>query len=325
MMNGWEWAQPQWFWLLILLLPMAAAYWWKRPSSAFIKMPVENISSGKIRTLKTTLRNGLPLLRISAFAAIIMALARPQTMQQKQTIQSEGIDILIVLDISGSMLTTDFAPNRLEAAKAQAEKFIDGRPNDRIGLVVFASNAYTACPVTIDHAALKKIMSSIKSSQLADATAVGMGLGTAVNRLQSSNGKSKVIILMTDGESNTGEIDPLTSADLAMTLGIRVFTIDMEPHQDQGHSEVAPPSGSNPTGERLLQQIAANTGGIYYHASDDKKLAAIYSQLDQLMKTKMDVATFKSYNDHFFPFLWFALFALLFEMFLRYTFFKTIT
>ena len=275
-------------------------------------------------TAKTILYHSLILLRVIACAALILAIARPQFISQEKSIQSEGIDVMIVLDISGSMESKDFHPSRLDAAKLQAAKFVSARPNDRIGLIEFASHAFLACPITIDHDALKNVISQASVGTLSDGTAIGLGLGSAVNHLQGSS-SSKIVILMTDGENNMGSIDPMVAAEMAKNSGIRVFTIGMEPlGQKATPMESGDTIPSMQSGELLLKQIAAVTGGEYFHASDEHHLAEIYSQLDTLVKTKADVTTFSRYTEHFFLFAAIALLALIVEILLRYTIFKTI-
>lgn len=276
--------------------------------------------------LKIILRHLLFAFRLIACALLIIAAARPQFILSKQMIRSEGIDIMLVLDVSGSMLTKDFVPNRLEASKTIAAKFIDGRPNDRIGIVVFAAQSYTASPVTIDHESLKTIIKGIEPGTLAYGTAIGSGLGTAISRLQSSNGKSKVIILMTDGSNNAGNILPDRAAQLAASNAIRIYAIGMEPYQGISLSEREDKNLKligGPSAEELLTEIAGHTGGQYFHAMDEKNLASVYEEIDRMEKTRVDITSYRENSEAFFPFALLAVFLIITELILRYTVFRT--
>jgi Ca-activated chloride channel family protein len=244
-------------------------------------------------------------------------------------VTTEGIDIIIALDISSSMLAEDLKPNRIEAAKKVAEQFIDGRPNDRIGLVVFSGESFTQCPMTTDHAVLKNLFQGLQSGMLADGTAIGEGLATAVNRIRNSKAKSKVIILLTDGVNNMGSIAPVTAGEIAKTFGIRVYTIGI------GTQGVAPYPVKTPFGiqyqnmevqidEDILKQIAQETGGKYFRATSTSKLKEIYSDIDQLEKTKIDVTEFRHKSEEFYPLIILAALLLGLEMILRYTLLKSL-
>ena len=260
---------------------------------------------------------------------MIVALARPQTTSEGENISTEGIDIVLVTDVSGSMLAEDFRPNRIEAAKAVAAEFVDGRPNDRIGFVVFAGESFTQCPLTLDHAVVKELIAGVKSGLIEDGTAIGMGLATAVSRLKDSESKSKVIILLTDGVNNKGVIDPMTAAGIASTFGIRVYTVGV------GTIGMAPYPVQTPLGtqyrnvpveidEELLKKIAVQTGGTYFRATDNDKLQLIYAEIDRLEKTKIEVTQFRRHKEDFYTAGFLAGFLLLGEVLLSLTFFRKI-
>jgi Ca-activated chloride channel family protein len=269
------------------------------------------------------------LLRLLALVLVIVALARPQTTSEGENVSTEGIDIVLVTDVSGSMLAEDFRPNRIEAAKAVAADFVDGRPNDRIGLVVFAGESFTQCPITLDHAVVKSLIAEVKSGQIEDGTAIGMGLATAVSRLKDGKSKSRVIILLTDGVNNRGAIDPLTAAGIASTFGIRVYTVGV------GTIGMAPYPVQTPLGtqysnvpveidEELLKNIAAQTGGKYFRATDNDKLRMIYSEIDRLEKTRIEVTQFRRHREDFYAAGFLAGFLLLGEAALSLTLFRKI-
>jgi len=326
MIPSYQFANPQLLYLLGVIPPLALWYVWKHGKQ---EMPVRTSSIAAFRNskpnLKIMLRHSQFVLRLIACALLIVALARPQFVVSQKMIRSEGIDIMLVLDVSGSMFTRDFVPNRLEASKNVAKHFIDNRPNDRIGLVVFSSQAYSACPVTIDHESLKTILTGIQAGTLEVGTAIGVGIGTAVNRLQNTKSNSRVIILMTDGENNAGDVSPMDAAQLAASLGIKIYAIGMEPYSEMAHAKNDSLPISGPTAEALLQQVAAVTGGKYFHAMDEKNLAAIYKEVDGMEKTKVDVASFQQNTEAFFPFALIAMIAMLLELLLRYTIFKSMS
>jgi Ca-activated chloride channel family protein len=258
---------------------------------------------GKIpRTVRERMGH-IPIgLRMMAIALFIIALARPQSVSDKQNISTEGIDIVLELDLSGSMLAEDFNPNRIEAAKQVASEFIDGRMNDRIGLVVFSAESFTQCPLTTDYPVLKNLLRDVKNGMIADGTAIGLAIANGVNRLKDSKAKSKVMILLTDGVNNRGEIDPITAARIAATYGIRIYTVGV------GAQGEAPYPVQTPFGirrqmipvdldEKVLTQVADMTGGKYYRATDNRKLKAIYKEIDQLERTKIEVTAYKRYSE----------------------------
>jgi len=279
---------------------------------------------------KAQYRPALFVLRIIALIALCIAIARPQSSNTTENIDTEGIDIVMSLDMSGSMLAKDFKPNRIEAAKEVALKFVDARPTDRIGLVIFAGESFTMCPITIDHNVLKEQISQIRNGMITDGTSIGMGLATAVERLRYSKGKSKVIILMTDGVNNTGLIDPNTALEIAKAYKVRVYTIGIGTH-GQATIPVQTPMGIQKQmmpveiDEPLLKQIAAETKGKYFRATGNKSLGEIYNEIDKLEKTKVDITSYKHYAELYFPFAMIAVICLALEMVLRYTVFRSIT
>ena len=275
------------------------------------------------------MRHLLFVARVFAIVFLVFALARPQSSSSWQTYNSEGIDIMLALDISGSMLARDFTPDRLEAAKEVATKFILERPQDRIGLVVFSGESFTQSPLTTDQAVLVNVMKDIESGMIEDGTAIGLGLANAVNRLKDSKAKSKVVILLTDGINNRGAIAPMTAAELAKTFGIRVYTIGV------GSLGEAPYPVQTPFGvqlqrmpveidEDILTQIADMTGGKYFRATDNKKLEQIYKEIDQLEKSKVEVKHFSRKNEHFFYFALIGALLLILEALGRYTLLRKI-
>jgi Ca-activated chloride channel family protein len=330
MMEGIHFANPKFLWLLILI-PVLIAYsiFYLRKKSSQIIFPGINVFAGIQPTLKQRLRTLPLILKLIAFALIIVALARPQSSSSGQNVTTEGIDIIMALDISSSMLAEDLKPNRIEAAKKVAEEFISSRPNDRVGLVVFGGESFTQCPLTTDHSVLKNLFNGIQSGMLADGTAIGEGLATAVNRIRSSTAKSKVIILLTDGVNNIGAISPETAGEIAKTFGIRVYTIGV------GTLGMAPYPFKTPFGiqyqnvevqidEPVLKKIAAETDGKYFRATNTSKLKEIYDSIDKLEKTKIDVTEFRKYTEEFYPWVLAALLFLLLDVILRFTVFKSI-
>jgi len=284
-------------------------------------------SSGGLRSWKILFRPVLFLFRVLAVCCLIIALARPQTRNDEQLMNGEGIDIVLCLDISGSMLAQDFTPNRMEAAKNVAANFIDNRPTDRIGLVIFSGESFTMCPLTTDRAVLKTQLFNVQSGLLADGTAIGSGLATGVDRLRTSPSKTKVIILLTDGENNGGIIDPNTAKEIAKSVGVRVYTIGMG---SEGYAQVPVQTAGGVVlqrekvniDEKLLTQIAQETGGRYYRAKDNESLKNIYTEIDQLEKSRIEVTAFRRYTEQFFPFVIAAVLLLFLEMLLRWTVFK---
>jgi len=324
-------AQPVFF---ALLLPMILMVWWqlrsKKDDNPALRLTT---LSGIDRSLiggKARYRPILFVLRVIGMVALCIALARPQSTNTTENIDSEGIDIVLAMDVSGSMIAEDFKPNRIEAAKAVALKFVDQRPTDRIGLVIFSGESFTMCPITIDHNVLKEQIAQIKNGMIIDGTSIGMGLATAVDRLRFATGKSKVIILMTDGVNNMGLIDPLTALEIAKAYKIKVYTIGIGT-QGQAIIPVQTANGVQKQmmqvdiDEPLLRQIAAGTNGKYFRATNNQSLEGIYKDIDKMEKTKVDITSYKHYAELFFPFAMIAVLCLVLEMLLRYTVFKSIT
>jgi Ca-activated chloride channel family protein len=323
---------PEFFWLF-LLMPVAIAwlFWKKNQQTATLKMSSLQGFKGS-ESLLTKLRPGLDVLRIVALSLLIIALARPRTVDiSNQTKTTKGIDIVVAVDVSGSMLAKDFKPNRMEALKRVASVFVDERPNDRIGLVVYASEAYTKSPVTSDKAVIQQAIQSIKyDNVLQDGTGIGMGLATAVNRLKDSKAKSKVVILLTDGVNNAGFIEPETASDIAQQYGIKVYTIGIGTN---GMAES--PYAIGPNGqllfqmmkveidEKLMKNIALKTGGKYFRATSNDKLAAIYNEINKLETTEIEELKFYDYDEKFRGFALLAGLLLLIEIGLRNTVYRS--
>ena len=324
-MNNITFDQPLFLYLLAVIPVMIAFYILKQQkANASLRMPGLHQFSNAGKTFRHYLRHILFALRVIALFILIIVLARPQATDQFQNTSTEGIDIVLTLDISGSMLARDFKPDRLEASKNVATEFISGRPYDRMGLVVFSGESFTQCPLTTDHAVLVNLMREIKSGMIEDGTAIGMGLATAVNRIKDSEAKSKVIILLTDGVNNRGEIAPATAADIAKTYGIRVYTIGV------GSQGMAPYPVQTPFGiqyqnmpveidETILREIAENTGGRYFRATDNDKLIQVYNEIDKLEKSIIDVRQFSKKEEKFLIPAIIALCLVGFEIILRYT------
>lgn len=323
---------PEFFWLF-LLIPVAIAWlFWKRnQQTATLKMSSLQGFKGTDSVL-VKFKPALDVLRLLALALLIIALARPRTVDvSNRTKTTKGIDIVVAVDVSGSMLAKDFKPNRMEALKRVASVFVDERPNDRIGLVVYASEAYTKSPVTSDKAVIQEAIKSIKyDNVLQDGTGIGMGLATAVNRLKDSKAKSKVVILLTDGVNNAGFIEPQTASDIARQYGIKVYTIGIGTN---GMAES--PYAIGPNGqllfqmmkveidEQLLKSIAKNTGGKYFRATSNDKLAEIYNEINKLETTEIEELKFYDYDEKFRIFALLAGLLLLIEVGLRNTVYKS--
>ena len=329
-MIGITFAEPLFLYLLIIIPAMVAFYILKQQKvTASMRMPGLQSFSQSGTTFRYYLRHILFALRTIAIGLLILALARPQKTDKFQNVSTEGIDIVLTQDISGSMLARDFKPDRLEAAKNIATEFISGRPYDRIGLVVFSGESFTQCPLTTDHAVLINLLREIQSGMIEDGTAIGMGLATAVNRIKDSQAKSKVIILLTDGVNNKGEIAPATAAGIAKTFGIRVYTIGV------GTQGVAPYPVQTPYGlqyqdmaveidEEILQEIAQTTGGKYFRATDNNSLIQIYKEIDKLEKSKIDVKQFTKKEEKYLLPALVAFCMLIIEMIARNTVFKNL-
>ncbi|GHT64751.1 aerotolerance protein BatA [Bacteroidia bacterium] len=305
---------------------MAGWYIWKlRKSQASIQLSSLEGFEKAPNTFRIYLRHLPFICRLLALAFLIIAMARPQTTDKWNTETTEGIDIMMSLDISSSMLAQDLRPDRLKAAKNVAASFINGRRNDNIGLVVFSAESFTQCPLTTDHAVLLNLLKDVDCGMIEDGTAIGHGLATAVSRLKDSKAKSKVIILLTDGTNNRGEIAPVTAAQIAQAYGIRVYTIAVgtigeAPYPIGGRIEMMKVE----IDEKTLTQIAQITGGRYFRATNNKALVEIYQEIDQMEKTKMSVQEYSKKQEEYGRYAMIALLFFLLELLLRYTIFKNI-
>jgi Ca-activated chloride channel family protein len=326
-------ASPWVLWLIPVLLLAQVAWWFfvrKKENPTLLFSEVKLLESHSM-PLIAKVKAFLPLLRWAAVSLLLVALARPQTSYNESKVTTEGIDIVISVDVSSSMLAQDFKPNRLEAGKKTALDFINGRPNDRIGLVVFAGESFTQCPVTIDHVIVKNQLKAITNGKLEDGTAIGMGIANAVQRLKESESKSKVVILMTDGVNNKGLVDPATAADIATQFGVRVYTIGVGT-QGQAYTPVAMDQNGQlvydyaevQIDENILKEVAKKTGGQYFRATNNKKLTQIFEEIDKLEKTKIKVSAFSRKTEMFFWFAFAAMVLLLIDWWSRYTIFKTL-
>ena len=326
-----QFANPGMLWLLLVCIPLAGWWIWRRRSSH----PSLQISTtGPFSKLGRPARQyglyAMDVLRVLSLACLIVCLARPQTRDAWRTSRTEGTDMVIALDISSSMLARDFRPDRLEAAKKIAASFINGRETDNMGLVVFAGEAFTGVPMTTDRAALVNYVNSLNRDMLEDGTAIGDGLATALNRIKGGKAKSKSIILLTDGSNNTGIIAPLTAAEIAKKLGVKVYTIGIGTNGTAlypvinmfGRIEYQP----QPVviDEATLRQIASTTGGKYFRATGNKVLSEIFAEIDKLEKTELDVRHFSHTEDCYLPWALAALGLLLLELLLRQTWLRTI-
>ena len=316
-------ASPYYLWLLVLLVPMAGYYVWRTlQGGAAIQISSVRGVANAPRTVRYYLRHLPFVLRAAAFALLVVALARPQDIEQNVSTNTEGIDIMLTIDVSGSMLARDFKPDRITAAKEVAGSFITDRYGDRIGLVAFAGEAFTQSPLTTDQSTLQTLLSRIRSGLIEDGTAIGNGLATAINRLRESDAKSKVVILLTDGVNNRGEITPMTAAEIARAQNIRVYTIGV------GTEGMAPYPAVDMFGnityvkqkveidEKTLTAMADMTGGKYFRATDNAKLKAIYDEINQLEKSRVEVLEHISYHELFLVWVLAALGVLLAEFLL---------
>lgn len=316
-------------WLLLLLagVPLFFYYYHKRlkKNEGAFSIPTDAGVRHYAGSQKYSVYKNLYLLRLACFVFLIIALARPQTDGGATPLDKDGIDIVSCLDVSGSMMGQDFVPNRLEAAKKVVLKFVSNRTNDRIGLVIFSGESFTLCPLTADHGVLETLIPSIQSGMLKDGTAIGMGLATAADRLRESKTKSKVIILLTDGINNAGFIDPMTAAEVAQKLKIRVYTIgvgSLEGGIDPLTGQKQPADQS--LDEVLLTKIAKMTGGEYFRATDAETLKNIYSQIDKMEKSKIQSAKYNNYSEEFYLPAYLASLLLLLEILLRLFYTRTI-
>ena len=328
-MLNYTFINPEFFYLLVIPILILCWYIIKNKSISSNILFSDTNSISKEKTFKQRVRHLPYLLKIIASILLIVAIARPQSSINWEESTTEGIDIVLAMDISGSMLALDLKPDRLEASKNVAMDFINKRKNDRVGLVIFSGESFTQCPLTTDHNVLINLFKDVKSGMIDDGTAIGMGLATAVNRLKDSTAISKVIILLTDGVNNSGMIPPLTAAEIAQKFGIRVYTIGV------GTQGFAPYPFQTPFGiqyqdvevkidEKTLQDIATLTDGKYFSATNNNSLKEIYQDIDELEKSKIEITEFHKRSEEFLPFSLYALTLLVLSFFLRITYLKQI-
>ena len=326
-----EFANPKLLWLL-LLVPLAIIWYVLRhkKQEASVRFSDMKGFTQLPKTWKAYLRHLLFALKMMALCLLIVALARPQSSSTNSTSNIEGIDIVMAMDVSGSMLARDLKPDRLTAAKRVASDFVEGRPGDRMGLVIFSGETFTQVPLTTDHAVMLNMLAEMKNGLIDDGTAIGDGLATAIRRLKDSEAISKVVILLTDGLNNAGSVDPYTAGEMAKLFGIRVYTIGV------GSYGTAPYPVQTPFGtqiqqmkveidEKLLATVANSTGGKYFRANNNQKLDEIYQEIDKLERSKIEVTEFRRLHEEFYPLVAWALALLLLEFLLRKTIFRTIT
>ncbi|MBP1594018.1 MAG: von Willebrand factor type domain protein [Bacteroidetes bacterium] len=323
-------ANIHYLFLLILLIPYIMWYILKqRKNEASLQVSDTRVYAHAPKSYKIYLLHAPFILRVIAFVMLVLILARPQTTNSWKNTETEGIDIMLDIDISSTMLAEDLKPNRLEAAKEVATEFINGRPNDNIGLTLFAAESFTQCPLTVDHAVLLNLFQNIKCGLIEDGTAIGMGIANAVTRLKDSKAKSKVIILLTDGSNNKGEISPLTAAEIAKSFGIRVYTVGV------GTNGMAPYPYPTAAGvqyinvpvefdESTLSQISSTTDGKYFRATSTSKLKEVYQEIDKLEKTKLNVKAYSKRQEYYQPFALILLLCILSEILLRNSVLKKI-
>jgi len=319
---------------LFLVIPVIIVWYLFKNKTIHAEIKTSSLSGFEKTkpSYKQYLRHLIIVLRLAALSALILVLMRPQSRSSFKDVKTEGIDIVIALDISSSMLAKDFKPNRLEAAEELAVKFIDSRPNDRIGLVIFSGESFTQCPLTSDHDVIKNLFTGIKLGMLADGTAIGNGLATSVSRIKDSKAKSKVVILLTDGVNNQGSVAPITAAEIAKAFGIRVYTIGLGTMGKALSFAGIYPDGSYAyeyadvvIDEKTLTEIADMTGAKYFRATDNDKLKEVYKEIDRLEKTIFEEKNFTNKSEHFLPFAIAAAILLLIEFLLKNTILKSIT
>lgn len=318
-----EFAQPEWL-ILLALVPLAAIWEWRRARRETRGLQYSNVEAARQapKSIWTRLRWLPSVLRMSVLVLGILALARPQEQDVVEERFAEGVDVVLVLDTSSSMRAQDFRPNRFEAARDVAAEFIQDRTSDRVGLVVFAGKAFTQAPLTLDYRFLLSMLQEVELGIIEDGTAIGTALAMAVNRLRETDAKSKVVILLTDGQNNRGEIDPVTAADVAAAMDVRVYTIGVGTH---GQAPVVidhPFTGRQvqmvdvEIDEEMLRNVASKTGGRYFRATDKEKLREVYAEISELEKTRIEELTYTSYRERYALFLWPALGLLLAELLL---------
>ncbi|MEO6583866.1 MAG: VWA domain-containing protein [Ferruginibacter sp.] len=324
--NNITFSQPLFFGLFIFI-PILLIWYIRNHNKQNASIRISTTAAAGLQSFKTSMRHLPFVLRLITLTLIIMALARPQTKNDEQRAEGEGIDIVLCIDVSGSMTARDFQPNRLEAAKAVAANFIDKRITDRIGIVIFSGESFTLAPLTTDKAVLLSAIRSIRNGLLEDGTAIGAGLSTSVDRLRNSPGKSKVVLLLTDGVNNGGLIDPKTAKEIAKTFSVKVYTVGV------GSDGYAQQPVNTPLGvvmesqkvnidEKLMTEIAVETGGKYFRARDNAGLSNIYTTIDKLEKSKVEIINTIRFQEKYYPFVIGALFFLLLEIILRYTVFR---
>jgi len=330
MFEGIDFTQKEFLWLL-LVVPVLVFWYVLKLKKQTAQLSISSVQGFRKNNLWSKLKHALFGFRVAAIVLVVLALARPQTVDvSSKTKTTRGIDIVIAIDVSASMLAKDLKPNRLEALKNVAADFIKGRPNDRIGLVEYAGESYTKTPITSDKGIVLQSLKGIKyNSIITGGTAIGMGLATAVNRVKDSKAKSKIIILLTDGVNNAGFIDPQTASELAVEYGIKTYTIGLGTN-GMALSPIAIRNGVFQYGkiqveidENLLKEIAEVTGGKYFRATNNRKLKEIYKEIDKLEKTEVEEFKFYNYEEKFRPLVWIALGLLLFEFLLRFTIFRS--
>ena len=314
------------FFLLLLAIPLFLFWkWYKKPvgSANFTISDLHGL--GTSSSLRSRLRILIPICRAIAYSLLVIAMARPQLTLKEEEVKAEGIDIMLIMDLSSSMLAKDFEPDRLSVSKQVAQTFVDKRQYDRIGLAVFAGESFTQCPITTDHRILKTFLENLECGMLEDGTAIGMGLASAVNRLKESEGNSKVAILLTDGVNNAGYIKPMTAAEIAKEIGVKVYTIGVgtlgnaiSPVSRRSDGRYVFGMAKVEIDEKLLDEIAKSTGGKYFRATSEQKLEQIYEEIDRLEKTEIDVTVFKRYSEEFRKFLFWGILLLVIEFILSH-------
>lgn len=331
MLNDITFANPKFLWGL-LIIPLAIVWYMLRHKKQEASVRFSDLQGFETlpKSWKVYARHLLFVLQMAALGLLIVAMARPQSTSSSQTSNIEGIDIILAQDVSGSMLARDLKPDRLEASKKVAQEFVEGRPGDRMGLVVFAGESFTQVPLTTDHGVMLNMLKEMKSGMIDDGTAIGDGLATAINRLKDSDAVSKVIILLTDGMNNAGSVDPYTAAEMAKLYGIRVYTIGVgtrgtAPFPVQTLFGVQYQQMKVEIDEKLLTTIANSSGGKYFRATSNQKLSEIYEEIDKLERSKIEVTEFRHVHEEFYPLVMWAIALLLLEFILRKTVFRTIS
>ena len=318
--------------MLLLWIPFMVYWYVRNYRSRYATVRLPSLESVRhTQSIRGRLRSLLPVFRALAFILLVIALARPQEVLKEENITAEAVDIVLVMDLSSSMLAQDFKPDRLEVSKRVASEFVDKREYDRIGLAVFAGEAFTQCPLTTDHRVVKEFLANLQCGILDDGTAIGMGLATAVNRLKDSDAKSKVVILLTDGVNNAGYVKPITAAEIAEEFDVKVYTIGVGSTGDALTPVSRRSDGRYIFGmarveidESLLRQIARMTGGKYFRATSAESLEQIYAEIDQLEKTKIEVTSVRRYSEEFHIFAFWGLLILVMELLLRYSVLRAI-